>query len=222
MRYWCSVLAVFLLACAGCTREVAGNARIDRHHPGTVLSADGYGVVVGLPDAPVQLETFIEPQCPHCAEFESAYGDKLAGYLSSGRLGLTYRPLTFIDRAKNNHYSARVSNALFVAARGATSATAYQEFVQTLYHHQDSYGDGPANGQIADMARESGVSDEVAARIAAGDSGVDIHAMDQANTTRLNSAEPEDPGTPTVYDLKTKQVVDLQDPDWLDKLFKSA
>ncbi|BBY07051.1 thioredoxin domain-containing protein [Mycobacterium noviomagense] len=222
MRYWCSLLAVFLLACAGCTREVAGTAQVDRHHPGTVISADGYGVVVGFPNAPVQLETFIEPQCPHCAEFESAYGDKLAGYISSGRLVLTYRPLTFIDGAKDNHYSARVSNALFVVGRAAISASAYQEFVQTLYKHQDSRGDGPSNDGIADMARDSGVSDEVAARIAAGDSGVDVAAMDEANTTRLNSAEPDDPGTPTVYDLKARQVVDLQDPGWLDNLFRSA
>lgn len=222
MRYWCSVLAVFLLTCTGCTREVAGIAQPDRHHPGTVISADGYGVVVGFPNAPVQLETFIEPQCPHCAEFESAYGDKLGGYISNGRLALTYRPLTFIDDAKDNHYSARVSNALFVVGRAAISATAYQDFVQNLYKHQDSSGDGPGNDQIADMARESGVSDGVAAQIAAGDSGVDVHAMDDANTTRLNSAEPDDPGTPTVYDLKANQVVDLQDPGWLDNLFKSA
>jgi hypothetical protein len=222
MRYWCSVLALLLLVCAGCTRVVTGIAQVDRHHPGTGLSADGYGVVVGLPNAPVQLETFIEPQCPHCAEFESVYGDKLAGYLSRGQLALTYRPLTFIDDAKDNHYSARVSNALFVAGRAAISATTFQGFVQTLYHHQDSRGGGPSNDRIADMARESGVSDGVAARIAAGDSGVDVHAMDEANTTRLNSEEPDDPGTPTVYDLKAKQVVDLQDPGWLDNLFKSA
>jgi hypothetical protein len=222
MRYWCSVLALFLLACTGCTREVTGIAQVDRHHPGTVLSADGYGVVVGFPNAPVQLETFIEPQCPHCAEFESVYGDKLAGYVSSGRLALTYRPLTFIDEAKDNHYSARVSNALFVVGRAAISATAYQDFVQNLYKQQDLHGDGPSNDRIGDMARESGISDEVAARIAAGDSGVDVHAMDDANTTRLNSVEPDDPGTPTVYDLKAKKVVDLQDPGWLDNLFKSA
>ncbi|WP_375485277.1 DsbA family protein [uncultured Mycobacterium sp.] len=222
MRYWCSVLALVLLACAGCTREVAGIAQVDRHHPGAVVSADRYGVVVGFPNAPVQLEIFIEPQCPHCAEFESAYGDKLASYVSSGRLAVTYRPLTFIDDAKDNHYSARVSNALFVVGRAAILATSYQAFVQTLYQHQDSRGDGPSNDRIADMARESGVSDAVAARIEAGDSGVDVQAMDEANTTRLNSAEPDDPGTPTVYDLKDKKVVDLQDPRWLDNLFKSA
>jgi hypothetical protein len=29
---------------------------------------------------------------------------------------------------------------------------------------------------------------------------------------------PADPGTPTVYDLKTNRVVDIQDPGWLDAL----
>ena len=39
-----------------------------------------------------------------------------------------------------------------------------------------------------------------------------------ANKARLKDEHPDDPGTPTVYNLNTRSVVDLQDPGWLDAL----
>lgn len=225
MRYgWgaVAVIAVCALALIGCTRQVDGVAGIDRHEPGTSLSTDGYGVLVGFADAPVQLETFIEPQCPHCAHFESAYGTQIAKHVGSGQLAITYRPLTFIDESRHNDYSARVANALFLAAHPATSAIAYQDFLQNLYRHQDPAGHGPTNAALASMAGESGVPDGVVRQILAGDSGVDITKMDAANGDRLDDADPLNAGTPMVYDLTDHDVVDIQDSDWLAKLFKSV
>lgn len=225
MRYWRSAVALIatcVFASTACTRQVNGVPQADMHQPGTSLSTDDYGLVVGFPDAPVQLEAYIEPQCPHCAHFEATYGEQIDHYVRSGKLALTYRPLTFIDKARRNHYSARVSNALFLAARTETSATAFQDFVQDLYRHQDHSGDGPSNANLASMARESGIDNVAVQKIAAGDSGVDVTEMDDANGSRLDDVEPNDPGTPTVYDLKGHDVVDIQDPGWLAKLIKSA
>lgn len=201
MRWWLGALAVGLVALG------AGTAHAD-----VPRSSDGYGVVVGSPDAPVQLEIFIEPQCPNVAELESTYGDRIASGIGSGRLAVTYRPLTFLDAKHHNDVSARVSNALFLAAGPATSPTAYQAFVQDLYRHQSP--DGPDSNDIAAMARESGVTAPAVEKIAAGDYTVDTAAMTDANRVRLNEANPEDPGTPTVYDLNTKNVVGLQDQSW--------
>lgn len=185
-------------------------------HADVPRSSDGDGVVAGSADAPVQLEIFIEPQCPHVAQLESTYGDRIADGIGSGRLAVTYRPLTFLDDKHHNDVSARISEALFVAATPATPPTAYQAFVQDLYRHQSP--DGPDNAGIAAMARDSGVPDAAAARIAAGDSGVDVAAMNDANTALLEQENPEGRVTPTVYDLTTNSVVDIQDPAWLDKL----
>jgi protein-disulfide isomerase len=179
-------------------------------------TADGDGVLVGSGFAPVQLEIFCEPQCPHCAELESTYGDRIAADVAGGRLAVTYRWLTFLDDKHHNDVSARVGNALFLAADPITSATAYQAFVQDLYHHQSA--DGPNNGDVAAMARESGIADVVADRIAAGDHVVDTAAINDANRARLRQVNPEHPSTPTVYDLKANKLVDLQDPAWLDAL----
>lgn len=188
-------------------------------HADVPRTPDGNGVMVGSGTAPVQLEIFCEPQCPHCAELESKYGDRIAGDVASGRLAVTYRWLTFLDDKHHNDVSARVGNALFLAADPTTPAVspvAYQAFVQDLYHHQSS--DGPNNGDIAAMARESGIPEVVADRIAAGDHAVDTSAINDANRAGLDQANPENPGTPTVYDIKANKVVVIQDPAWLDDL----
>ena len=140
----------------------------------------------------------------------------MAGELASGRLAVTYRWLTFLDDRHHNDVSARAGNALFLAADPTTSPTAYQAFVQDLYRHQSA--DGPSNDDLAAMARESGVPDWTADRIAAGDKVVDTAAVNDANKARVKEENPENPGTPPVYDLSTKSVVDNQDPGWLDKL----
>ena len=185
-------------------------------HADVPRTTDGNGVVVGSGGAPVQIEIFCEPQCPHCAELESKYGDRIAADLASGRLAVTYRWLAFLDEKHHNDVSARVGNALFLAADPTTSATAYQAFVQDLYRHQSA--DGPSNDAVAAMARESGLPDAVADRIAAGDNAVDAAAVDDSNKARLKEANPDNPGTPTIYNLNTKSIVDTQDPGWLDAL----
>ena len=58
----------------------------------------------------------------------------------------------------------------------------------------------------------------MADRIAAGDDAVDTTAVNDANKARLKDENPDNPGTPTVYNLNTKNVVDTQDPGWLDAL----
>jgi hypothetical protein len=221
MGFWrhpLAVIVVLALTATGCTEKTSRSTRTDADQPGTALSADGNGVILGSPDAPVQLETFMEPQCPYCARFESAYGDKIAGYLRDGKLAMTYRPVTYLDQRLHNDASARVVNALFLLVDVATSATVYQAFVQDLYQHQ-SFASPLTNNDIAAIARESGVSEWVVTRIAAGDPAADGGAKAAANHVRLKNEHPTDPVSPTVYDLRANRVVDHHNPGWLDKMF---
>src|SRR5699024_2833593 len=112
--------------------------------------------------------------------------------------------------------------ALFAAVDPATPATAYQAFVSDLYRHRDPHGDGPAVGDLAGMAAESGVPVWVAVRIAAGVPSVDTAAMNTANRDRLKQANLEKPGTPTVYDLNANNLVDTDDAGWLDRLMQAG
>jgi protein-disulfide isomerase len=210
MRSYLGVLAAMLVLVIFTTKTT------NTAHADVPRTLDGDGVLVGSWIAPVQLAIFCEPQCPHCAEFQSTDGDRLAAALASGRLAITYRWMTFLDGRHHNDVSARLTNALFLAADPATSPTAYQAFVQDLYHRQSA--DGPSNDAVAAMARDSGLPDVVADRIAAGDNVVDAAAVNDANKARLKEANPDNPGTPTIYNLNTKSVVDTQDPGWLDAL----
>lgn len=182
MRFCLRVLATML----GLVMFATGNAHAD-----VPRTLDANGVLVGSWIAPVQLEVFCEPQCPHCAEFEAADGDKLAAALAGGRVAITYRWLMFLDRSHHNDVSARLVNALFLAADPASSPTAYQAFVQDLYRHQNH--DGPTNDAVAAMARESGLPDVVADRIAAGDGIVDAQARQRREQ---GPAEGREPGAP--------------------------
>jgi hypothetical protein len=227
-----ALAAAMLVGVAGCTNQVTGTAKQDPAQPPLALSEDGYGVVAGYPDAPVQIELYTEPQCTHCADLQASYGDDFDHYINLGELAVTYRPLTFLDTPSTDGYSARVANALFLAV-GAPEATSeakmasgpeFQRFVEDLWAHQQPGSTGPSDKQMAKMAKESGIPDDAADRISAGGSAknVDIQQMSAYNYGALVGIDPVTTGTPTVYDLKTQEKVDTHDKDWLDNLISSA
>jgi hypothetical protein len=191
MRYF-AALAVLVMALAGCSRVVSGAPLPDQHPPGLALSADGYGIVAGLPDAPVQLELFTEPQCDHCAHFQASFGEDIRAQILSGRLTVTYRLLTFFDGGDTG-YSHSVANALFLTVAPTVTASVFRSsskaFGPTRILAHRHYTDG----DFADLARQAGLNDAVVAQIAAGRSAVDVVAMDEHNTPRWPHGFP---GTP--------------------------
>ena len=205
---------------AGCTRDISGVAQQDPHGPATKIAEDGFGIIAGDPSAPVQIELFTEPQCTHCADLQKDFGPELASYMNQGRLSVTYRPLTFLDE-KAGGQSARVSNALFLAAGPDTSAKVFQAFVEDLWAQQDPGGPGPSNTQIADMARESGLPAAAVEKIKSGASALNVDDMAETNFEYLYEVNPEQTGTPTVYDLKKDDIVDIYDNNWLSALMSS-
>lgn len=211
-----------LLTAVGCTRQIEGSALSDPVKPLTQVSEDGFGIHAGFDDAPVQIEIFAEPQCTHCADLQRDVGESIQRHIATGRLAVTYRPMTFLE-LPNSHYSERVGNALFVAAQdGRTPAVAFQRFVEELWADQDPSGKGPTDDEMAENARTAGIPDETAQRIADGEAAVDAVEMDETNYDFLYMVDAEDTGTPTVYDLVNDEKVDIYDEDWLDKLMASS
>ncbi|MGE2688985.1 DsbA family protein [Mycolicibacterium pulveris] len=216
-----AVLALgLMLVATGCTRHVAGAAQPDPQKPPVDLSEDGFGVVAGFDDARAHIEIFTEPQCTHCADLQADFGDQLAYYIAVGQLKVTYRPLTFLDTETDGH-SARVSNALFLAADPDATGAAFQRFVEELWAHQDPGGSGPSDDQMAEMARAAGLAASVVERVSNGGSAVNIADMEVTNFGYLYSIDPLSTGTPTVYDLVGDERLDIYDDDWLDKLIQS-
>ena len=54
-----------------------------------------------------------------------------------------------------------------------------------------------------------------------GASDVDTKAMEDINFEFLFEIDQVSTGTPTVYDLKTDEKIDIYDSDWLSKLMAS-
>lgn len=205
-----------LTASTGCGRTVTGSALRDPDLPGVTLTADGFGIIAGRPYAPAQIEVYTEPQCTHCAHLQDTDGPEMKSMIALGLLTVTYRPVTFLDTEYG--YSAKVANAMFLAAAHGTSAPALQAYVATLWGHQNPGGSAPSDGQLAGWAADSGVSAEAVATIQFGEHAVDTDEMTMTNETRLQEIRDGDAGTPTVYDLTGNTVVDIQETEWLAKL----
>ncbi|MDT5066719.1 MAG: hypothetical protein QOK02_2874 [Mycobacterium sp.] len=230
MRVLRTVLAVvfsLVLMITGCSRQITGAAQVDPNQPMASITKDGFGILAGSEEAPVQVELYTEPQCSHCADLQADFGERMAYYIGIGALAVTYRPVTFLDQVPDG-YSAHVAKAMFAAAApgGAegtdgTPARAFQHFVQDLWGHQDIGGPAPTNDAMADMAKESGIPAAAVDAIARGASDVDAKDMSDTNMEFLFEIDQVNTGTPTIYDLKKDQKVDIYDNDWLSKLMAS-
>ncbi|EID16196.1 protein-disulfide isomerase [Mycolicibacterium phlei RIVM601174] len=213
-------MLVALVAVVGCTKQIDGTALRDPVPAPLGVSRDGYGVVAGFDSAPYHIEIFTEPQCNHCADLQADFGDQLRYYIDTGALQVTYRPLTFLDDRPGGH-SARVANALFLAAESGASGAQFQRFVQQLWAHQEPGGPGPSDDEMAEMARAAGMPGEAADRIASGGPAVDVADMDTVNFGYLYEIDNLTTGTPTVYDLVADKRLDIYDDDWLVRLMQS-
>lgn len=220
-----AVALCLLLLATGCTSQVSGTAKRDPVMAPLAVTKDKFGIAAGFDDAPVRIEIYTEPQCDHCADLQADFGDQIRYYIGTGQLQVTYRPLTFLDTGTSD-YSARVSNALFLAAGGDASSdgaqratgTQFQKFVEELWSHQQPGGKGPSNDDIAGFASDAGVPASEVDDIRQAKIGVNVGDLENINFEFLNEVNPDNPGTPTVYDIDRDQKIDIYDNDWLSKL----
>jgi len=160
---------------------------------GTPANTDGYAVVVGEAAAPTTLTFYEDPQCPACAQFESAVNADVSQGISDGTVKVEYRIVSFLDRASTNEFSSRAANALFVVADTA-GPEVFKKFHDLLYENQPAEGGaGPDDDQLISWAVESG-ADESAVRAKIEDNAFEqfvVNATDQWSKDGYNS-------TPTV------------------------
>ncbi|GJF12337.1 protein disulfide-isomerase [Mycolicibacterium cyprinidarum] len=213
-----------LLATVGCSQNVVGTALPDATRVPLTLSADEYGIVAGFDDAPSQIEIFTEPQCTHCRDLQSNFGEQLAYYIAVGELQVTYRPLTFIDDDYDG-YSSKVANALFLAVEpvgdAAATGTQFQRLVEDLWVNQQTGGPAFTGDELRDMAIGAGIPASVADNIAGQRQIVDVADMENVNFELLFDIDSAQTGTPTVYDLEAGEKLDVYDDNWLDDLVQS-
>lgn len=118
------------------------------------VGADGVGSV--SEGAPV-VDLYLDYLCTHCANFEAINGGVLDELAAAGEATVNYHPVAFIG---GSDFNIRAANALAVVA--TESPEHFGEFNTQLFAAQGEGGATPlSNDQIADVAREVGVPEEV-------------------------------------------------------------
>ncbi|MEV7079620.1 thioredoxin domain-containing protein [Streptomyces sp. NPDC093516] len=197
---WC---AVAVLALAGCGRAEVPTPPERRPAFESAedlpekLGADGTSIVVGDPDAKVEVHLYEDPRCPFCEQFEtSGGGPQLRKALLDRSASARYTLASFLDDRVGGNGSKKAVNAL----RAALKEGKFVEYHELLYLYQPEES-------------EDGYTDDFLLELAGQVEGLRSTAFDSAVKTMKyrafvadaqaayeragGTAEPEGPGTPT-------------------------
>jgi protein-disulfide isomerase len=127
-------------------------------------NATGGSIPVGPEDAPVTVAVYFDYMCPGCGQFEAANGAELSRLVEEGDIRVELLPMSFLDQtSRGTQYSTRAANAVATVADGSVDDV--WGFHQGLYEQQPQEGStGLTDDQIADIASEAGVPEEVVDR----------------------------------------------------------
>ncbi|HEY5224126.1 MAG TPA: thioredoxin domain-containing protein [Microbacteriaceae bacterium] len=123
---------------------------------------------IALGSSATTVDTFIDPMCPYCGEFEKANGRQLASMVNASTITLRVHPLTFLDQSSQGaQYSSRASSSLACVAASDPSKTLV--YLGLLYTNQPAEGSkGLTDNQLNTLAVQAGASD-VSACVTNGD-----------------------------------------------------
>lgn len=135
---------------------------------GTPSAVVDGAIPVGEDDAPVTVDLYYDYMCPACGAFEQVNGADLGGLIDDGTIKVNLRVMNFLDSQSNgSEYSTRAGNAVAVTAVEAPEAV--WDLHNALYANQPSEGtEGLSDEEIASIATDVGVPEEVAATFADG------------------------------------------------------
>ncbi|GAB3797828.1 hypothetical protein GCM10028798_09440 [Humibacter antri] len=117
---------------------------------------DSGALVVG--DGKTTVDTYIDPMCPYCGEFERANGRALAQKVNDGTITLRVHPLNFLDpNSQGTNYSSRAGSALTCVAASDPKATL--TYLSALYDNQPEEGSsGLTDAKLKSLAHSVGAT----------------------------------------------------------------
>jgi len=170
---WVGIGALVALVVAIVLVVVRDSSTTDRAAP---QAAEGVAAPAGLTtddpiaigDGPVTVTVYFDYLCPACGAFEEANGEALDQLLLADDVTVDLRPIAFLDDlSAGTEYSTRAANALATVVDGDPSHA--WDFHRALYAHQPREGEeGLTDQQLADIARDVGVPEQVAALFTEG------------------------------------------------------
>jgi protein-disulfide isomerase len=163
------------------------------------------GVAVGpagealteLPTGPeVRIDVYTDYMCPYCQQFELAYGAQLLELVGAGRINLVIHNLSILDQfSSGTQYSTRAAAAaLTVATEDPAHYYAFNTALFAEGTQPEENTTGLTDAELGDVATAAGVSEEVAAKIAAGNL---TDAQTEGATLTTASTSGGVTGTPT-------------------------
>lgn len=160
------ILGVAVLAIVGVIAAVVISTQNAPVAQGGGATTGDYTLVAGKADAPVTISIFQDYMCPYCGRFERANRDDLEAMVADGTAKIEFHLMNFLDDAsQGTKYSSRAANALVAVAKAEPDKV--MAFNAALFDGEPAEGTpGLSDAQIADLARQAGVSNEVIATFA--------------------------------------------------------
>jgi protein-disulfide isomerase len=115
---------------------------------------DKTGIAVGT--GPVDVDAYIDFQCPFCQQFELAAGDTINLLLDREMIRFIRHPMNFLDNASTTHYSTRAA----AAAAAASDAGRFHAYAHALFEYQPPEGSaGLTDDQLIALGQTIGIAD---------------------------------------------------------------
>ena len=151
------------------------------------------GVVLG--SGPVDVDVWIDFQCPICKQYEATNGDMLQKKVQSDEITLTVHPLSFLDDSLHNQSSKLAANA-FGCATESGGDTAY-DFSLAVYRSQPPEQEGQEAWSADELV---GIGNDVGLQGDAWESCVrDGKYDDWVQQVAASQLDEGVTGTPTVF-----------------------
>ena len=152
---WVSVAVVVVLLVVGGLVVWMNNMSSgpgDTPQGATVNSETG---AISIGDGPDTVTTWFDFYCPHCQDFEAAYGPTIDGLVQDGSITLELQPVALagLNAASGTDFSARAGSALYCVAE--ENGDAVMPFFDTLFATNPT-GPGQTDDELAQMAADAG------------------------------------------------------------------
>ena len=183
-----------------------GNTQAVRIASSSVIKKDG------TDEPKAVLSLYEDFQCPHCREFEKAFGPTITKLVDSGAIATDYDMVAILNSPINKNYSTRAANAAYCVAD--ENKDAFLRFHGALFAQQPDEGSGsaPDNNALVETARQAGAAGGVPQCINTGKHSDMVEGLAAAAkisatpTIRLNGQDIS-PASPDDLIAKVKAVV---------------
>jgi protein-disulfide isomerase len=187
-------------------KTAGGNAQAVRITSGALIKKDG------TDEPKAVLSLYEDFQCPHCREFEKAFGPTITKLVDSGAVATDYYMVAILNSPTNKNYSTRAANAAYCV--GDENKDAFLRFHGALFAQQPEEGAGaaPDNNSLIETARQAGAAGGVPQCINSGKhsdmvDGLAAAAKIQATPTIRLNGQDISPASPDELIAKVKAIV---------------